>query len=201
MQERGTLAVSVVLLGALAVGSYWLAEQARKADPATRTAGHDIDYTANDITLTRMDETGRAQYTIDADHLVHYADDDTGDLTKPRVVGSRIDRPEMRLRADRGTTTSDAEEVRLYGNVVLHRAPWRGRPELVAKGPYMLVVPDREIARTDRPIDVVQGGSRIEAQGMRYDNADRKLELDGGVGGRVRATIEPRSARAQGGAR
>lgn len=193
MRERNTLVLSVVLLGSLAVGSYWLAQQARLSDVVPRKPGHDIDYTANDITLTRMDETGRAQYVIDASKLIHYVDDDSGELTQPRLVGSKRDRPEMRVRADLGKTTSEGEEVRLYGNVVLVRQPWRGAQELVAKGPYMLAYPDRELLSSDQPIDVVQGGSRVNANGMQYDNGHRTLQLDGGEG-RIRAVIEARNA-------
>ena len=195
MRERGTLVLSLALLSGLAVGSYWLAEQARLSDAAPKKSGHDIDYTASDITLTRMDDQGRAQYVIDAKKLIHYADDDSGELTAPRLAGAKADRPEMRVRADLGKTTSEGEEVRLYGNVVLNRAPWKGAPELVAKSPYMLALPEQEILRTDQPIAVTQGGSHITANGMQYDNGDRKLQLEGGKGGRVHAVIEPRSAR------
>ena len=195
MRERGTLVLSLALLSGLAVGSYWLAERARLSDVAPKDRGHDIDYTASDITLTRMDDRGRAQYVIDAQKLVHYADDDSGELTAPRLAGAKADRPEMRVRADLGKTTSEGEEVRLYGNVVLTRSPWKGAPELVAKGPYMLALPEQEILKTDQTIDVTQGGSHITANGMQYDNGFRKLQLDGGKGGRVRAVIEPRSTR------
>ncbi len=196
MRERGTLALSILLVGGLAVGSYWLAQQARLSDVTPRTLGHDIDYTAEDITLTRMDETGRAQYTVDAKTLVHYFDDDSGELTQPRLVGSKRDRPEVRVRADLGNTTSEGQEVRLFGNVVMVRQGWKGAPEMVATGPYMLAYPEREVLTSDQPIDVVQGGSRVTANGMQYDNGRRTLQLDGGKGGRIREVIEARSARA-----
>ncbi len=195
MRERSTLLLSVLLSGGMAIGSYWLAQQARLTDVETHKPGHDIDYTANDITLTRMDETGRAQYVIDATRLIHYLDDDTGELTQPRIVGSKIDRPEMHLRADLGKTTGDGQEVRLYGNVVLTRAPWQHVAELVAKSDYMLVFPDREVAETDRPISIVRGNSSVEAHAMHYDNATQRVEFEGGKGGRVREVLEPRTVR------
>ncbi len=195
MRERGTLVLSGLLIGGLAVGSYWLAQQARLSDVTPRKVGHDIDYTANEITLTRMDETGRAQYVIDARKLVHYLDDDTGELTQPRLVGAKRDRPEMRVRADLGKTTGDGQEVRLYGNVVLVRQPWKGAAELVAKGPYMLAFPEREVLTTDQPITVTRGGSRVTANAMQYDNGSRSLQLSGGKGGQIREVIEARSAR------
>jgi len=195
VRERGTLALSILLCSGLAIGSYWLAQQARLSDVATRKVGHDIDYTASDITLTRMDETGRAQYVIDATHLVHYFDDDSGELTQPRVVGSKAGRPEMTLRADTGRTTSDGEEVRLFGNAVVTRAPWRGAAEMVAKSNYLQAWPDREVVETDQPIEIVRGGSRIDAKAMQYDNATQRIHFDGGKGGRIREVLAPQGAR------
>jgi lipopolysaccharide export system protein LptC len=195
VRERGTLALSVLLCSSLAVGSYWLAQRARLSDVATRKAGHDIDYTASAITLTRMDQTGRAQYVIDATNLVHYFDDDSGELTQPRVVGSKAGRPEMTLRADIGRTTSDGEEVRLFGNAVVTRQPWRGAAEMVAKSNYLQAWPDKEVVETDQPIEIVRGGSRVNANAMQYDNATQKIYFDGGKGGRVREVLEPRGAR------
>jgi lipopolysaccharide export system protein LptC len=196
VRERGTLVLSVLISAAMGVGSYWLAQQARLSDVAARPAGHDIDYTADDITLTRMDETGRAQYVIDATKLIHYFDDDSGELTQPRIVGSKVNRPEMRVRADLGKTTSDGQEVRLFGNVVLVRQPWHGAAELVAKSDYMLAFPDSEKVETDHPINVVQGGSSANGNAMQYDNATRNLNLDGGTGGRTRTVLEPHKPRA-----
>ncbi len=196
MRDRGTLVLSILLTGGLAVGSYWLAQQARLSDAVPRALGHDIDYTADVITLTRMDETGRAQYVVDATKLIHFADDDSAELTQPKMVGAKINRPEMRVRADLGKTTSEGQEVRLYGNVVLVRQPWKGALELVAKGPYMLAFPEREVVSSDQPIEVTQGGSRVNANAMQYDNGTQTLQLDGGgKGGRVREIIEPRRNR------
>ena len=195
MRERGTLVLSVLLIGGLAAGSYWFAQQARLSDVVPRKLGHDVDYTASGVTLTRMDESGRAQYVVDAARLVHYVDDDSGELSQPRFVGAKRDRPEMRVRADRGTTTRDGEEVRLYGDVVLVRQPWKSSAELIAKGPYMLAYPERELLSSDQPIDIVQGGSRIAANGMHYDNGARTLQFEGGKDGRIRNVIEARGAR------
>ena len=195
MRERGTLVLSLALLGGLAVGSWWLAEEARRSDATQKKLAHDIDYYADKITLTRMDEKGLAQYTIEADHMVHFADDDSGELTRPRLVGVKADRPEMRIHADLGKTTGDGQEVRLFGNVEMRRAAAPGLPELVATGPYLMVLPEQEIARTDQPFVVTQAGSRITAHGMQYDNGYRTLNMDGGKGGRVHAVIESRGTR------
>jgi lipopolysaccharide export system protein LptC len=196
MRDRGTLVVSIALCGGLAIGSYWFAQQARLSDPVPRALGHEIDYSAKDITLTRMDKTtGLALYTIDATSLVHYYDDDTGDLTEPRIVGSKRGRPEMRIRAERGHTTADGEEVRLYGNVVVNRAAFATAPPMIAKSEYMLAHPDREVVETDQPVEIIRGGSNVHATGMQYDNVTQQTRFGGTDSARMRTEIAPRSIR------
>jgi lipopolysaccharide export system protein LptC len=195
MRDRGTLVVSIALCGGLALGSYWFAQQARLTDVAPRTIGHEIDYSAKDITLTRMDKAGRALYTIDAKSLVHYYDDDSGDLSEPRIVGSKLGRPEMRVRAERGHTTADGEEVRLYGNVVINRAAFATAPAMIAKSEYMLAHPDREFVETDQPVEIVRGGSNVHATGMQYDNVTQQTRFGGPESARMRTEIAPRAIR------
>jgi lipopolysaccharide export system protein LptC len=185
----------VTLCGGLAFGSYWLAQQARLTDVASRVLGHEVDYTASDITLTRMDKTGRALYTIDAKSLVHYYDDDSGDLAEPHVIGSKADRPEMRLRANRGHTTTDGQEIRLYGNVVLDRNAWRNSPPMNARSEYMLAYPDREVVSTDQPVDITRGGSSIKASAMQYDNATQRADFQSSPSTRYHEVIAPRAPR------
>jgi lipopolysaccharide export system protein LptC len=85
--------------------------------------------------------------------------------------------------------------VRLFGNAVVTREPWRGAAEMVAKSNYLQAWPDREVVETDQPIEIVRGGSRVNANAMQYDNATQKIYFDGGKGGRVREVLEPRAAR------
>jgi LPS export ABC transporter protein LptC len=195
MRERGTLALSVVLCSGLAIGSYWVAQQARLSDVVPHQPGHDVDYRADGVTLTRMDRNGRALYTLDATKLVHYYDDDSGELEQPRVVGSKVDRPEFHLRANRGTTTSDAEAVRLYGDVVLTRAPWGKVPGMSAKSEYMLAHPDSERVETDQPVRIVRGGSSVDAGSMQYDNGTQRADFQATSGRRFTEVLEPRAAR------
>jgi lipopolysaccharide export system protein LptC len=194
MRERGTLVVSIALCGGLAIGSYWFAQQARLSDVVSRQLGHDIDYSANDITLTRMDKTGRALYTIDAKTLIHYYDDDSGELTEPRVVGSKVDHPEMHLRAQRAHTSNDGQEVRMYGNVVMNRAAFQAAPAMVARSEYMLAYPDVERVTTDQPVEIIRGPSNIHATGMQYDNATQQSRFGGTPAARMRTEIAPRTA-------
>src|SRR5271170_7301499 len=106
MRERGTLISSLVLLGSLAAGSYWLAVRARLGDAQARPRAHEIDYFAENFTLTRMDDKGSALYAVASQKMSHYADDDSTVLDQPEITSVRPNQPTVHMRADRGNVTS-----------------------------------------------------------------------------------------------
>ena len=67
---------------------------------------HDPDAIIDNFTVTRMNEQGVAQYTLTANRMVHFADDDTTELAVPQVV-KRGDGPTVTITAERGIVTRD----------------------------------------------------------------------------------------------
>ncbi len=195
MKERSTLVLSLALLGGLAAGSYWLAEQARLGDAAQRARRHEPDYFVDRFALTRMDENGRGRYSISADRVVHYPDDDSTEMTQPRLVSLAAERARVSMRAERGHISSDGVEVLLSGNVEIHRAPSGKDAETTLRSPSLLVLPEQDIARTSEPVEMLRGGSRMAARGLEFDNGKRLTQLNPQhlAGARVHATFEPKS--------
>ena len=197
MRERSTLALSIALLGGLAAGSYWLAEQARLTVPSTGTARHEPDYFVEKFLLTRMDEQGKGRYTISAARLVHFPDDDTSDLTTPRLVSLAPERPLINMRADKAMISSDGVEVQLIGNVEIHRAAGGADAALRMRTPFLLVYPEQDIARTDRDVEMVRGDSIVTGRGLEFDNGKRVATLNpkNVPGNRVHAVIAPKKSK------
>lgn len=195
MKERSTLLLSLALLGGLAAGSYWLAEQARLGDQGVRPKRHEPDYFVDQFSLTRMDPTGKGRYTVRASRVVHYPDDDSTEMVAPRLVSLAPDRPQVNMRADTGRISSDGVEVHLIGDVQVHRAADGQSAATVLRSPYLLVLPEQDIARTDREVDMVQGASRLTGRGLEFDNTQRLVRLNPNnqAGVRVHTTIAPKN--------
>ncbi|MGA2549385.1 MAG: LPS export ABC transporter periplasmic protein LptC [Burkholderiaceae bacterium] len=191
MRDRGTLVGSLVLLSSLAAGSYWLAERARLSDPVPRRAGHQIDYFAENFNLTRMDDKGNALYSVNSARMTHFADDDSTVLTNPEITSARPDSPTVHMRANSGNVTSDAEQVTLKGGVLITRAATANNPELRASGTYLEVYPEEDIAKSNQPFLIEQGGSRIVSQTLVFDNTNRTIKMNEGVRARGEAIFEP----------
>jgi lipopolysaccharide export system protein LptC len=192
MRDRTTLFASFALLAGLAAGSYWLAERARQNDVRGEQRAHEPDYFVERFLQVRMDDRGLPLYTVEAGRMTHFADDDSTTLDAPVVVSRKPDRPVVEMQADTGQLSSDAERVQLAGNVSLRRAASATSAALDARTSYLLVLPEQDIARTNRPVHVTQGGSAIDAQSLEYDNGYRDVKFNTLASGRGRAVIEPR---------
>ena len=193
MRERGTLISSVVLLGVLAAGSYWLAVRAHLLDPVEKQTTHDIDYYSDDFELVRMDINGKPRYQLHAGRLFHYADDDSTKLVSPNLTTLAPDKPVVHLSSSDGDISSGGDIVELTGEVILKREPTADDPGLIANASRMTIWPDDDIARSDVPVHAVHGNSTMDGDTMYFSNTDQVLKLNEGVtAGRTHMVLEPR---------
>lgn len=179
LRDRAAALVSIALLAALALGTYYLAEYAGRQRPqaARPGVGHEPDAFAEDFGLTRIDAQGKPVYRVQARRSVHYADDDSTELFEATAISLDPDTPRIVLRADRAVADSKATQTHLYGNVVLTRAADARRAAMELVTDYALVLSDAQVVRTDRPVRITQGRSFLAGVGMEYDNVARRLSV------------------------
>jgi lipopolysaccharide export system protein LptC len=115
------LAVVAVLV-ALAVLSWWLptalAPRGGLLDSENR---HEPDYTIENFVATEMNAQGQRKHELRAAKLVHYADDDTADLTQPYLIQYPPDAAPVHTRADRGRVSPNGKEILMQDNVRVTR--------------------------------------------------------------------------------
>jgi lipopolysaccharide export system protein LptC len=162
----------------LAAGSLWLerAVRAPERDLSGKTR-HDPDFIAEDFGVTKMSATGKPEYRLYAARMLHYPDDDSTDIVGPRLVQSRDNAAPIIIRADRGQVSRNGEEASFYGNVVVVREAGRGRSELRMQTEYLQIFPERDLARTDKPVIITEGRSRLSGVGMELNNKTRQFKL------------------------
>lgn len=201
MKESSTLALSLLLLGGLAGGSYWLAEQARQSDAASSLATGEPDSFVERFTLTRLDAKGVGLYTIRAARMTHYPLEEVAKLEAPQLTSLNPDRPRVDMIADSARLTRAAHEIHLHGNVQMRRNDLKGGPELILNTPYLLVLPDQDLARTDQNFELTRGSSRISGRGLEFNERQRLLQFNPAnqSGVRIRTVIDnPRAPASQG---
>ncbi|MCJ7837985.1 MAG: LPS export ABC transporter periplasmic protein LptC [Burkholderiales bacterium] len=177
-RDRASNLFPLLLLLALAAGTLWLerAVQAPERDLSGKLR-HDPDFIAEEFGVTKMSVTGKPEYSLSAARMLHYPDDESTDIVEPHLVQRHDDDPRIVVRAERGKVSRNGEEASFYGNVEVVREAGRGRSELRMRTEYLQIVPDQDIARTDKPVIITEGRSRLAGVGMELNNKTRQFKL------------------------
>lgn len=177
-RDRASNLFPLLLVLALAAGTLWL-ERAVQAPEYDRSGKlrHDPDFIAQDFGVTKMGASGKPEYSLSAERMLHYPDDQSTDIVAPRLVQRRGDAPPIVIRADRGLVSRDGEVASFYGDVVVVREAGAGRGELRMHTEYLEIVPDQDIARTDKAVTITEGRSRLAGVGMELNNKTRQFTL------------------------
>lgn len=183
-RDRASSLFPLLLMLALAAASLWLerAVQAPERDNSGKTR-HDPDFVAEEFGITKIGATGKPEYALSAERMLHYPDDESTDVVVPRLVQHQDNTTPVVIRADRGKIAKNGVEASFYGNVVVVREAGQGRSELRVQTEYLQIVPDRDLARTDKPVVITEGRSRLSGVGMEFNNKTRQFALQSQVRG------------------
>ncbi len=183
MQGRSAIWFPLALLAMLAALTFWIDRTVQPPQPKRDgSSRHDMDYKLNNFSTTKSDAYGNPRYVLSAVELVHYPDDDSTQLVRPRFTQYTIGKPYTQIQGQRGQVSSNGENVYIQDHVQVVRAAEAGRGEMTLLTEYLHVMPDQEIARTDRPVSILQAPRTvIRATGMEFDKKQRILKLGGRV--------------------
>lgn len=184
MNDRLTAWFPLLLLAVLAVLTLWLDRVVQPTagirDGSTR---HDPDYIVDTISAIQMDEDGRIKHTLAADKMIHYPDDDSTRLQSPKFVNYATTTAPITITAREALLSKNGEDVYFRDNVRVNRGPYDSRSELVMETDYLHVIPDKNIAKTDRPVTITDDNTVVHAVGLELDSEARILKLNARVKG------------------
>lgn len=183
--RRFRMFVTLALVTALALGSFWVLEVIRRSasDYVPNVTRTEPDYYVDQFSYVKMSGAGVQKYHVSGKKLTHNPVGDTYDVTQPVLKSFSPGRPITTVRADRGHVNSDGSEMRLYDNVHLDRPATPRSNPLQVESEYMRVFPDDEVAETDKPVTITAGPSVLKGTGMHFNNATRELKLASRVQG------------------
>lgn len=182
----------LMLAAMLALGSFWLLEVMRQPDKGAAPAAARVepDYYVENFNFVRLSATGEAQYNISGKRMVHNPADDTHTVDLPVINSLSSERPPMTAHAERARIEPDGSRVHMYDQVRIDRPQTPTSSHFRLESDYLLVLPDEEIMRTDRPVRITLGESQLNGTGMVANNATGELQL----ASRVHATLPPKNA-------
>lgn len=179
MVARPTILLPLALLAMLALLTFWIDYSVQGPEPKMDGSNrHDPDYILHNFTTTRTDENGDLRYRLSAAEMRHYPDDDTTELEKPHFTRYEIDKPYSQIGGQKAFVSSDGEKIRFVDDVKVVRQAFDGKGEMVVLTDQLDVMPNEEMATTDRPVVITQEPKTvIHATGMIYDKKNKTVQL------------------------
>ncbi len=189
--DRISLYLPIILMGLLALGTYWLARNTPSFAPATAPKAplHEPDYFLRGFSVKSFDAAGRMKSEIRGIEARHYPDTDTMEVDEPRIRSVNARGALIVATAKKAISNGDGSQVQLIGNAVVTReAPASApAPRLEIRGEFLHVFVEEERVRSHLPVVLKRGNDTFAGDKLAFDNLERVLELTG----RVRGTIQP----------
>src|SRR5690606_30505001 len=169
MRERAPALIAVLLLLILVVGTWWAADYAQRAIPIDppRRVTHEPDSWAQDFIMVRTDQNGVAVNRLEGDHMNHYPDDDSYEITRAKAIGQQPGSPITIGTSDIAIMNDDGARIIMKGNAHIHRLPGPDRSAIDVTSEQLTLLPDEDVVFTDLPALVINGKSTMNGKGMR----------------------------------
>ena len=180
MFTRSAIFFPLIMAALLALVTFWVSQtveqQGNKIDGSSR---HDPDYTMNNFVTTQTDATGKLRYVLAAKEMVHFSDDDSTVLQRPRFTQYTTDKPYTQIESLRGYVSSNGEEVELVDNVKVVRQALENKGEMQVLTEKLVILPEQDLIKTDSPVVIKQAPKTvIHATGMLYNKKDQTVKLN-----------------------
>lgn len=183
--------VMAIIVMLLALGSFWLLDVIRRGmeDNSPAAKRTDPDYYVENFNFVRLAKSGEARYHVSGQRMVHYPQNDSFEIRAPIMKGLSDTRPTTTIVADRAVSNSDMSEVQLFGNVKMDRPASPDSQHLQLTSDYVMVLPDDDVMKTNRPVRLISGATVLTGIGMFANQTTGEFRL----ASQVHGTLPPRA--------
>ncbi|MFD1580750.1 LPS export ABC transporter periplasmic protein LptC [Ramlibacter ginsenosidimutans] len=187
--DRISIYLPVILMGVLALGTYWLARTTPGVSNAVNgqhEAKHEADYFLRNFSVKSFTPQGRLKSEIQGVEARHYPDTDTLEIEQPRFRSYNDVGAVTIATAKHAISNGDASQVQLMGDAVVTRDPppaQKDQPQMEIRSDFLHLFANDEKVKTDKPVSIRRGKDTFQADNLDYDNLDRVLQMHGRVHG------------------
>jgi lipopolysaccharide export system protein LptC len=188
--DQSSIYLPVLLMGALAMGSYWVVRQTPQGTetPVERPASSEPDYTMRDFALRTFGVDGQLRTELTGREIRHYPQTDTTVVDDARVREFGPDGRLITAQARELWTNGEQTEYRLKGDVRIvqgSQAPTPSSPRTEFEGQALTLYTDEDRVVSPEAVTLTRGADRLSADRMTYDQSSGQAQFQG----RVRATL------------
>lgn len=192
--DRLSIYLPVLLMGVLALSTYWLVRSTPLFEPDApeQAERRDPDYQMARFSIKTFDDRGQLKSEVYGEQARHYPHTDILEIDQVRIRSYNPRGFTTVATARRALANNDATEVQLMGDAHVVREAAVDRngvklPRVSFRGEFLHAFLDEERIKSHKPVELERGGDRITADSLDYRNLDQLMELRG----RVRGTLQP----------
>lgn len=206
LTDRITLYLPIVLMGLLALATYWLVRSTPLFQDArtTQTRRQVPDYEMTRFSVKTFDLQGRLVNEVYGEKARHYPYREMLEIERVRILSHHEAGYDITATARFALANDEMSEVQLKGDAYVVREAWVGSngeelPLMTVRGDalHAYLKPGRERFVARAPVHVVRGSDYVLADRLEYNHATQVLELQG----RVRSELRPSPSRTESGSR
>ncbi|MBI1892261.1 MAG: LPS export ABC transporter periplasmic protein LptC [Burkholderiales bacterium] len=188
---RFRLAFLLVFTIILALGSFWVLDVMQRGleDSLPLSKRTEPDYYVEQFQFVRLAKGGQVRYHLSGERLVHNPQNDTYEIRLPVIKSLRRNQPPVILRAERALADPGTNQVQLFDKVQMDRPASINTKPLHLSSEYLMILPDDDVVKTDRPVTITFGNSILQGSGMFANQGTREFRLSSNV----RGTFPPKN--------
>jgi lipopolysaccharide export system protein LptC len=188
--DRVSIYLPLVLMGALALGTYWLVRNSPvlAAPAAAAAAKHEVDYFMRQFSIKSFDEAGLLKSEVNGFEARHYVDTDILEIDKPRLRSVGEQGKLITSTSNLALSNGDGSEVQLLGNArvvreAVQKPDGTVLPRMEFTGEFLHAFVKEERIKSHKPVMLVRGGDQFTGDTFDYNNMTGVAELKGRVKG------------------
>lgn len=193
--DRLSLYLPVVLMGLLALISYWVLRSAPLPEEPTikRPVTHHPDYFMRGFAVRTFNQDGGLKSEIFGQEARHYPDTDTLEVDRARLRNLGPNDRQTHAKALRLTVNAEQNRYQLQGQVQVTRTAGQTEggkrpPPMTFASEALVIQTDLNTLSSDQPVVITRGNDRISADNLHYNDTQRLAQLQG----RVHTTLAAR---------
>ena len=166
----------IILIILLTLFTLWLDKTVRQ--PTTeqeQDPEKNPDYIMETFSTYQVDHIRKKHEKLLAEKMLHYVANNATYFEQPRFINSKMNKPGMRVRADKANMSGD-DDIHLNGNVKVIRYDVGGK-ETTMTTSYLHINRDNDISKTNKPATIIQNNTIINTVGIEIDNNTHIIHL------------------------
>lgn len=194
--DRTSIYLPIVLMGFLALVSYWVVSLTPIADlpPPERAASQAPDSIMRNFAIQQFSPDGTLKSELFGDEMRRYPYNDTTVIDRSRGFQISPTGRRTTFSAQRLSTNADQSIYWLEGSVLIIRealsSPSGDEPQIQYQGESLTFYVAQDRLESNKPVLIIRGNDRISANNLRYDDNTSVVNMQG----RVRALLAPRKS-------